>query len=209
MRYGIPGYRLAREVLDAEIDRIVALGVQVHCNAPLAAGELERLRATHDAVYLATGAAQPKALPQLPAAPWLLQGSDYLAALAEGAVPRVGARVLVVGGGSAAMDVARSARRAGCEVTSVSLEPREHMPAQHEDVLEAAVVGHEDDERLVKPKAFVVLKAGQTPGPALEADIKQFVKDKIAPYKYPRWIEFVGELPKTATGKIQRFKLRQ
>ena len=44
---------------------------------------------------------------------------------------------------------------------------------------------------------------------ALEADIKKFVKDRIAPYKYPRWIEFVGELPKTATGKIQRFKLRQ
>jgi benzoate-CoA ligase len=76
-------------------------------------------------------------------------------------------------------------------------------------VLEAAVVGHEDDERLVKPKAFVVLKAGQAPGAALEADIKQFVKDKIAPYKYPRWIEFVADLPKTATGKIQRFKLRQ
>ena len=50
---------------------------------------------------------------------------------------------------------------------------------------------------------------GQAPGPDLEADIKQFVKDRIAPYKYPRWIEFVGELPKTATGKIQRFKLRQ
>jgi benzoate-CoA ligase len=79
----------------------------------------------------------------------------------------------------------------------------------HPAVLEAAVVGREDDERLVKPKAFVVLKDGQAPGPALEADIKQFVKDKIAPYKYPRWIEFVAELPKTATGKIQRFKLRQ
>ena len=78
----------------------------------------------------------------------------------------------------------------------------------HPAVLEAAVVGHEDEERLVKPKAFVVLKEGQSPSPALEADLKAFVKDKIAPYKYPRWIEFVSELPKTATGKIQRFKLR-
>jgi len=60
----------------------------------------------------------------------------------------------------------------------------------------------------VKPKAYVVLKAGHSPSPALEADLKHFVKDKIAPYKYPRWIEFVPELPKTATGKIQRFKLR-
>ena len=55
----------------------------------------------------------------------------------------------------------------------------------------------------------MVLKDGHAARPALEAELKQFVKDKIAPYKYPRWIEFVAELPKTATGKIQRFKLRQ
>jgi len=78
----------------------------------------------------------------------------------------------------------------------------------HPAVLEAAVVGAEDTDELVKPKAYVVLKAGHTPSPELEADLKHFVKDKIAPYKYPRWIEFVPELPKTATGKIQRFKLR-
>ncbi|HEY7678740.1 MAG TPA: benzoate-CoA ligase family protein, partial [Candidatus Methylomirabilis sp.] len=78
----------------------------------------------------------------------------------------------------------------------------------HAAVLEAAVVGAEDTDKLVKPKAYVVLKAGHSPSPALEADLKHFVKDKIAPYKYPRWIEFVPELPKTATGKIQRFKLR-
>jgi benzoate-CoA ligase len=69
-------------------------------------------------------------------------------------------------------------------------------------------VGHEDTDRLIKPKAFVVLKDGYTGSPALEAELKSFVKDKIAPYKYPRWIEFVADLPKTATGKIQRFKLR-
>ena len=78
----------------------------------------------------------------------------------------------------------------------------------HPAVLEAAVVGCEDEERLVKPRAYVVLKDGFTGSPALDAEIKSFVKDKIAPYKYPRWIEFVAELPKTATGKIQRFKLR-
>jgi acyl-coenzyme A synthetase/AMP-(fatty) acid ligase len=70
-------------------------------------------------------------------------------------------------------------------------------------------VGHADTDELVKPKAFVVLKEGQRGSPALEAELKTFVKDKIAPYKYPRWLEFVSELPKTATGKIQRFKLRQ
>ena len=78
----------------------------------------------------------------------------------------------------------------------------------HPAVLEAAVVGSEDEERLVKPRAYVVLKDGFTASPALDAEIKAFVKDKIAPYKYPRWIDFVPELPKTATGKIQRFKLR-
>jgi acyl-coenzyme A synthetase/AMP-(fatty) acid ligase len=76
-------------------------------------------------------------------------------------------------------------------------------------VLEAAVVGQEDSDRLVKPTAYVVLKDGYSASPALEAELKEFVKGKIAPYKYPRWIEFVSDLPKTATGKIQRFKLRQ
>jgi acyl-coenzyme A synthetase/AMP-(fatty) acid ligase len=75
-------------------------------------------------------------------------------------------------------------------------------------VLEAAVVGHEDSDRLVKPKAFVVLKEPATASAALADELKAFVRDKIAPYKYPRWIEFTPELPKTATGKIQRFKLR-
>ena len=78
----------------------------------------------------------------------------------------------------------------------------------HPAVLEAAVVGHEDTDRLVKPKAFVVLKDGHAAARALEDELKGFVKDKLAPYKYPRWIEFVPALPKTATGKIQRFKLR-
>jgi benzoate-CoA ligase len=76
---------------------------------------------------------------------------------------------------------------------------------QHSAVLEAAVIGKEDAEGLTKTKAFVVLKAGQT---ATEEELKVFVKERLAPYKYPRFIEFVSELPKTATGKIQRFKLR-
>jgi benzoate-CoA ligase len=79
---------------------------------------------------------------------------------------------------------------------------------RHAAVLEAAVVGREDADRLVKPHAFVVLKDPTAATPALADEMKSFVKDKIAPYKYPRWIDFVTELPKTATGKIQRFKLR-
>jgi len=77
---------------------------------------------------------------------------------------------------------------------------------QHPAVLEAAVIGVPDPEGLTKTKAFVVLKPG---GSTTDAELKAFVKDKLAPYKYPRQIEFVTELPKTATGKIQRFKLRE
>ena len=79
----------------------------------------------------------------------------------------------------------------------------------HPAILETAVVGHADTDELIKPKAYVVLKEGHAASAPLEAELKAFVKDKIAPYKYPRWIEFVPELPKTATGKILRFKLRQ
>jgi len=75
----------------------------------------------------------------------------------------------------------------------------------HPAVLEVAVVGVADADELVKPKAYVVLKSGQA---ASADDLKAHVKQQLAPYKYPRWIEFVPELPKTATGKIQRFKLR-
>lgn len=78
----------------------------------------------------------------------------------------------------------------------------------HAAVLEAAVIGKEDDERLIKPMAFVVLRASQSPSKELAEALKQHVKSRLAPFKYPRWIEFVDELPKTATGKIQRFKLR-
>ena len=76
---------------------------------------------------------------------------------------------------------------------------------QHPAVLEAAVIGVNDSDGLTKTKAFVVRKDGAQ---VTEEELKAFVKDKLAPYKYPRQIEFVAELPKTATGKIQRFKLR-
>jgi benzoate-CoA ligase len=78
----------------------------------------------------------------------------------------------------------------------------------HPDVLEAAVVAWPDDDDLIKPKAFVVLKSADKAGDALARALQEHVKGTLAPYKYPRWIEFRSELPKTATGKIQRFKLR-
>jgi benzoate-CoA ligase family protein len=80
--------------------------------------------------------------------------------------------------------------------------------AAHPAVLEAAVVGAPDPDGLTKPKAFVVLKPGHALTPTLDAELKAFVKSRLAAFKYPRWIEIVPDLPKTATGKIQRYKLR-
>jgi benzoate-CoA ligase family protein len=79
----------------------------------------------------------------------------------------------------------------------------------HTSVLECGVVGHEDHDNLVKPMAFVVLREGIASSPELAHELQQFVRDRLAEYKRPRWVTFLPELPKTATGKIQRFKLRE
>jgi benzoate-CoA ligase len=97
------------------------------------------------------------------------------------------------------------------KVSGIYVSPFEVEAAlvQHPAVLEAAVIGRQDADGLTKTKAFVVLKAGHASDATLEEALKAFVKDKLAPYKYPRYIEFIAELPKTATGKIQRFRLRE
>src|SRR5829696_1292297 len=96
------------------------------------------------------------------------------------------------------------------KVSGVFVAPAEieNCLLQHEAVAEAAVVGHESDG-LVKPKAFVVLREGFAAGDQLAEEIKQFVKDHIAIYKYPRWVQFVDSLPKNDRGKIDRKKLKQ
>ena len=97
------------------------------------------------------------------------------------------------------------------KVSGMYVSPAEVESAliSHPAVLEAAVVGQEDRDGLIKPLACVVLEQASTPGPGLEEQLKQHVKALLAPHKYPRWIEFLPELPKTATGKIMRFKLRE
>ena len=96
------------------------------------------------------------------------------------------------------------------KVSGIWLSPFEVEQAliAHPQVLEAAVVAARDEEGLEKPKAFVVLKDGADRD-AVAGELKEFVKKRIGMWKYPRWIEFVDDLPKTATGKIQRFKLRE
>ena len=96
------------------------------------------------------------------------------------------------------------------KVSGIYVSPAEVEAAlmAHESVLEAAVVGQLDEQKLTKPKAYVVLKQGVAGSSKLAAELQEHVKARLAPYKYPRWVEFIEELPKTATGKIQRFKLR-
>jgi len=79
----------------------------------------------------------------------------------------------------------------------------------HEAVLEAAVIGKQDADGLIKPKAFIVLKNGFKADEVLLETLKVHVKDKAGPWKFPRWIELRSNLPRTATGKLQRFKLRE
>ncbi len=96
------------------------------------------------------------------------------------------------------------------KVSGVFVAPAEieNCLLQHEAVMECAVVGHDGGDGLVKPKAFVVLRENYQPGEALANGIKQFVKSKIAVYKYPRWIEFANSLPKNDRGKIDRKLLK-
>ncbi|HSA89217.1 MAG TPA: FAD-dependent oxidoreductase [Burkholderiales bacterium] len=143
LRDGIPPYRLPRAVLDGEIRRILALGVDVHAGTALTnSGQYLELREQYDAVYVAIGARRQKRLAQLDyVAPWVMDGAAYLAAANAGSPPALGRRVVAIGGGSAAMDVARSARRAGHEVSVLSLEREAEMPAQREEVLAAKEEG--------------------------------------------------------------------
>jgi benzoate-CoA ligase len=85
----------------------------------------------------------------------------------------------------------------------------EALLQEHPRVLESGVVGAKDADGLVKPVAYIVLKDGAAATSELAAELQQFVKQRTAPYKYPRAVVFVDELPKTATGKIQRYLLRQ
>jgi benzoate-CoA ligase len=85
----------------------------------------------------------------------------------------------------------------------------ENALVAHSSVLECGVIGREDRDGLVKPMAFVVVRDGVAGSPELGRELQQFVRERLAEYKRPRWVEFIPELPKTATGKIQRYRLRE
>jgi NADPH-dependent glutamate synthase beta subunit-like oxidoreductase len=143
MRYGIPPYRLPRAVLDREIARITDLGMDVFCGASIRTPEdFAALRRDFDAVYVSIGASRHKRLPVLDyTQSWALDGADYLMHANAGLAPELGRRVVVIGGGSAAIDVARTARRAGHSVTILALESVGQLPAQYDEITEALEEG--------------------------------------------------------------------
>jgi NADPH-dependent glutamate synthase beta subunit-like oxidoreductase len=143
LRHGIPPYRLPRAVRDAEIRRIVDLGIEIRTNTRAGTrDDFEKLHLEFAAVYIATGASLTKRPPQLDEArAWVIDSNTYLEQSNAGDHPGSGARIVVIGGGSAAMDVARTARRFGKDVTVLSLEPEKMMPAQRDEVRQAKAEG--------------------------------------------------------------------
>ncbi len=105
--------------------------------------------------------------------------------------------------------VGRSDDMLKCSGVWVSPIEIENVLIEHPAVLEAAVIGREDHDQLLKPAACVVLKNGQIGSPDLARELQEFVVSRLPVFKRPRWVEFFDELPKTATGKLQRFKLRE
>ena len=136
MRYGIPGYRTPRETLDAEIQRILDLGVEVHLKTRIGTDvTLEQLRASYDAIFLGLGAQAGRALPiegdaAANAAPNIVTATAFLKAFNDGRLKHVGHRVVVVGGGDTSIDVATVARRLG------------HIQKTNPSDFEAAIAGH-------------------------------------------------------------------
>lgn len=144
LRYGIPDYRLPPDVLDGEIQRVLDLGVELKLGVQIGRDVMfEDLRARHDVMYLGIGAQKGRGL-GIPgeAGPSVWTGSDYLERINSGETLDVGRRVVVVGGGNTAIDAARTARRAGAEVTIVYRRSRAEMPAiaeETDDALEEGV----------------------------------------------------------------------
>lgn len=139
MRYGIPAYRLPRDILDAEIRRLETLGVTIHCNRRIEDIQQEKTEGGYDAVFAAVGAplASQVDIPARDAAR-VLDAVSYLKDVESGATPLLGRKVAVYGGGNTAMDAARTARRLGASETMVIYRrDREHMPAHDFEAQEA------------------------------------------------------------------------
>ena len=135
LRYGVPEFRLPARIVAAEAARVVALGVKVVPNRRLRADDLDRLLSEYSAVFLALGAHKPKRLPQFPTDnSQVIDAIDFLRGAKLGQPAKLGKKVVVIGGGSVAMDAAASAIRLGSSATIVAVESRAVMPAEAEEV---------------------------------------------------------------------------
>lgn len=192
LRYGIPEYRLARRVVEGEIRRILDLGVEVRLDSPVPdAAALELLQQEYDAVFLATGAQRARRLGDLEESAGsakVIDGLEYLRRCTEGEVCDIGDRVVVIGGGSAAMDAARTAVRLGAkEVSVVYRRQREQMPAmpdELEQALEEGVVLYDG--------AIVRAAAAADEGATLSCACQKVTIDAGAPHGTLRLIPVEG-----------------
>jgi formate dehydrogenase major subunit len=151
LRYGVPDYRLPQEVLDAEVNKILELGVELELSTRVGLHiSLDTLRSRHSALYLGIGAQKGRAL-AVPGGdgPSVWSGTDYLSRINRGETIATGRRVVVVGGGNTAVDAARCARRGGADVTVLYRRSRAEMPA----------IAHEIDEALEEGIELMLLAA--------------------------------------------------
>ncbi|WP_319524219.1 FAD-dependent oxidoreductase [uncultured Desulfosarcina sp.] len=150
--WGIPAYRLPKTVLQREIDRIVDLGVRIHCNQPVDADVLARLQSEYDAVFMGFGLGRSLGL-DIPGGSRMADGLSLLEAIQNGDTPDVGGEVAVVGGGNTAVDVARSLVRLGVRPTILYRRRRQDMPAFEHEIVAAEAEGVRIVE-LVSPLAI-------------------------------------------------------
>ena len=141
LRYGIPAYRMPPDLLDKEIGQIAALGIPIHCNAKV--DSLDAFRKDYDAVFLGLGTQTSRLVPvEGVHQPFVLGGIDFLRNVRSGMEVRVGPRVIVIGGGNVAIDVALTAVRQGAkQVYMVCLEKRREMPASHHEIEQCVAEG--------------------------------------------------------------------
>lgn len=135
LRYGVPEFRLPKRVLAAEINKIVELGVEVVTGRKLVGADLDQLGKMYDAVFIAFGAHRPKRLPRFPKGnARIIDGLDFLRSVRSGTPLDTGRNVVVIGGGSVAMDIAGSAIRLGRTARILALEGRDAMPAPEDEI---------------------------------------------------------------------------
>ncbi len=172
MRYGIPAYRLPRDVLDGEIDRVHALGIKIASRHRVTDLEAERREGSFDAVFVAVGAHLSKRvdIPAMDAGP-IVDAVTFLRGVASGEPPQIGRRVAVYGGGNTAIDAARTARRLGAEeALIVYRRTRERMPAHEEEAQDAEREG-------VRMNWLRTIKAFQ--GERLQVEVMELDEDGV------------------------------